>query len=187
MLESRLVLQHRSPEKKFNGWMLDKTFWWHCRVGQSRDISLEMEALEELWVTLKICPTSYEALAYFTALKWDLYSLWVGYIAETFDVISHRKMRDDKVVTIGNRVHFAPFLYNWPTEFRDNEASWTQVISLDSILWDIESWVPERQWKYTHDLQFLVTKFPNEIESIAQILKKPTSLPRYDGKAISLK
>lgn len=176
-----LVLQYRSPDKMFNGWLLDKTFWWHCSVGKGRNLSLEIEARQELWMPLNICYNFHEALVYYMALKKDLNKSWIWYIADTFDFISHRKLRDGKMITVGNRVHFAPFLYHWPTEFPDGEASWTQMVALDDVLSDIQSWTHERREKYTNDLRFLVSHFTPEIEKMAHILKSSV-LPLHDWK-----
>lgn len=174
-----LILQYRNPNKKFNGGMLDKTFWWHCTVWYDRIMSLEIEAREELWMSLSVYNNSYEAFKYYHALWWNVHKSWIWYIADTFNLISHRKLRGWGMVTIGNRVHFSPFLYNWPTEFADTEASWTQVVPLEQIEWDIKSWNPARQWRYTQDLLFLVTRFRGEIEKIARILESST-MPLYN-------
>lgn len=166
-----IIIQKRAKHKKHNAGLLDKTVWGHIQYGDPVDYTVMVETVEELQ-----CPS--------IVVKEDedfgqRLGLLRNYI-DTIAVVSHidtkievlkNIYREDGEIDIAKKNYLFMWVYGGRLKNVDKEAMWLLYYELDDLLEEMKQY-PNM---FTHDLEFFVHTYEDDIRSFISLVKRVLS------------
>ena len=165
--EKQLIVQKRSPNKKHNPGLLDKTIGGHVRYGDTPDYTVMVETVQEMQTPSIVLKNESDFKKTFELLA-D-YLTTVSVIGHgSSDIILLEKKIDGRPVIIANKVHVYFGIYDGRTKTVDKEAQGLLLYSLAELDNEMKS-IPSL---FTGDMHVLMHKMRGDIEKFLDFVGK---------------
>lgn len=154
-----VLLQKRSPTKRHNPNLLDKTVGGHIQYGESPDYTVMVETVQELLTPSIVLRTDEDFTKTFNLLKDYLDTIAVINHIST-DVVVVRKLSDGIEKKITNKVHTYFGVYNGSTRPVDREALGILAYPLETLISEIK----QHPDNFTHDIVLYMQMYGKKLK-----------------------
>jgi isopentenyldiphosphate isomerase len=158
--KGRIYLQKRSDIKKENSGLYDKTVGGHVSAGDTFEMTVIRECVEELGFPAAIIPEeNFEKARKVTDLNIIGIFRKIDYI-NSFKSIRIKNDKSKFVQPLMNQMYFG--YYDGAINFIDGESSGIEVFSLDKL----EEEMKRNSDKFTEDIKFMIEKYKKYLKPI---------------------
>lgn len=162
-----IILQKRSPHKRHNAYLIDKSVGGHIEFGDTVYYTAMLECVQELRVPAVVLRESEGFIRTLGLLKDALESVAVLELIDN-NIYQIDTFFDDEKVTIAKNIWFFLGIYGGPIKPVDGEASGVLYYKWEDLLKEMKK-SPDI---FTPDLHLLTKEFKPQIEELLQTLKK---------------
>lgn len=167
--EGEIILQKRSPRKKHNPGLVDKTIGGHVQFGNSALYTAMYETLQELEVPSIVLPDFDEFHKAYRLLRDYLKTTSLIYNVDS-RIVPSKKLFSEGEIVISNKYNLYFGVYGGSIRPADREASGILFSKLEDLKADMEK-APDM---YTHDLRFFLDKYEAKISKFLDFLTSTT-------------
>ena len=162
-----LIIQKRAKHKNHNGWLLDKSVWGHIKYWDPIDYTVMVETVEELQCPSLVVKEEDDFEKRLALLK-D-YVKTIALLSQIdSDTIIFKKIINDEVIEIANKIHLYFWVYWGRVKNVDKEAMWLLYYSFDELKDEMKQYPT----MFTYELHYYIEHYESDIKSFIELIKK---------------